>query len=401
MPRVYRYFSCRNQFPSALTLFEMGQLPRAHGFEVIGQAPSCVIRRAHGFSGQRALTVLAEGVERRAFPGAAFAVHHNQEIVLQGAVGRFTYDEGSEDVTLSTVYDLASVTKVVATTATAMLLHQRGNLDLKLPAVELLPEFRAADARRKQVTVEMLLAHSSGLPAYVKLFQQAQTRATLLELCFRVPLEVSPATRSEYSDIGFILLGELLQRLTHESLDTFCAREIFDPLNMKSTRFCPAAQLRGSIPPTRNDQDFRHRVIQGEVHDENASVMGGVAGHAGAFGNTADLVKFSASSLGQGPQLFLQETIDLFTHRRSSPAGTSRALGWDTPSAPSQSGKYFSPHSFGHLGYSGTSLWIDGERGIAIALLTNRTWPDNQSKLIKQIRPQFHDAVMEELLKIG
>jgi serine-type D-Ala-D-Ala carboxypeptidase len=392
---------CRNQFPFPFTLFEMGELPRAHGFEVIGQVPACVIRRVNGFSGQRALAVLARGVERRAFPGAAFAVHHNQETVLQGAVGRFTYEEGSEDVTLSTVYDLASVTKAVATTAIAMLLHQQGKLELKRPVVELLPEFRAADERRKQVTVEMLLAHSSGLPAYVKLFQQAKTRATLLELCFRVPLEVSPGTRAEYSDIGFILLGELLQRVAHESVDTFCAREIFGPLNMKSTRFCPAAELRGSIPPTCNDQDFRHRVIQGEVHDENASVMGGVAGHAGAFGSTLDLMKFSACMLGQGPQLFLPSTIELFTRRQPSPPGTSRALGWDTPSPPSQSGKHFSPNSYGHLGYTGTSLWIDRGRGIAIALLTNRTWPDNQSKLIKQIRPQFHDAVMEELLKIG
>ena len=244
----------------------------------------------------------------------------------------------------------------------------------------------------------MLLAHSSGLPAYIKLFQQAHSRATLLELCVRVPLEVSPGSRTEYSDIGFILLGELLQRVARESLDTLCGREIFGPLNMKSTGFCPSAQLRGSIPPTRNDEDFRHRVIQGEVHDENASVMDGVAGHAGAFGNTSDLMKFSACMLGQGPQWFLPETVGLFTTRQPSP-GTSRALGWDTPSVPSQSGKHFSPHSFGHLGYTGTSLWIDAKRSIEITLLTNRTWPENVSKLIKQIRPQFHDAVMEEILK--
>lgn len=401
MPPVLPTLLLLQPFPFSLTLFDMGDLPRAHGFEVIGQAPASVIRRANGFSGQRPLAVLAEGVERRAFPGAAFAVHHNQETILQGAVGRFTYDEGSEDVTLSTVYDLASLTKVVATTAVAMLLHQQGKLELDRPVIALLPEFRAADARREQVTVGMLLAHSSGLPAYVKLFQRTQVRETLLELCFKVPLEVNPGTRAEYSDIGFIILGELLQRVADESLDTFCSRKIFGPLNMKSTRFCPAAQLRDSIPPTCNDQDFRHRVIQGEVHDENASVMGGVAGHAGVFGDTADLMKFSACMLDLGPQLFAPETIELFISRQPSPAGTSRALGWDTPSAPSQSGKHFSRHSFGHLGYTGTSLWIDRERGIAIALLTNRTWPDNQSKLIKQIRPQFHDAVMEEVLKIS
>ena len=379
----------------------MSDPPPTHGFEVVGQVPASVIRRASGFSGQRALAVLAQAVELRAFPGAAFAVLRDHEVVLQGAVGRFTYDEGSEDVTLSTGFDLASVTKVVATTAMAKLLYQRGQFDLKQPIIAFLPEFRAVDSRRNEVSAEMLLAHSSGLPAYVRLFERATTRDSLLELAFKVPLEVTPGTRAEYSDIGFMLLGELLQRIAGEAVDSFCAREVFMPLKMRSTQFCPPAQIRTSIPPTLDDREFRHRVIQGEVHDENASVMAGVAGHAGTFGNTADLMKFSACMLGHAPQLFSPETTALFTRRQQSPSGTSRALGWDTPSAPSQSGSHFSPRSFGHLGYTGTSLWIDGERGVAIALLTNRTWPDNQSKLIKRVRPQFHDAVMEEFLEIS
>ena len=379
----------------------MSDFPSAHGFEVVGQSPGCAIRRARGYSGQQALAVLAEGIKQRAFPGAAFAGLRNDELVLQGAVGRFTYDEASENVTLSTIFDLASVTKVAATTAMAMLLYERGNLDLRQPIVELLPEFRGQDPRRKEVTIEMVLAHSSGLPAYERLFEHAADRRTLFELAFQVPLQAEPGTRAEYSDIGFILLGELLQRIANEPLDSFCAREIFAPLNMKSTCFLPPKQLRSSIPPTIDDRSFRHRVIQGEVYDENASVMGGVSAHAGAFGNTADLVKFSACMLGYGPQLFRKQTISLFTLRQSSPANTSRALGWDTPSAPSQSGKYFSPLSYGHLGYTGTSLWIDGQHHIAVALLTNRTWPDNQSKLIKQFRPAFHDAVMQEVLAIS
>jgi len=386
---------------ASLKLLSMSDPPPTHGFEVVGQVPASVIRRASGFSGQRAMAVLAQAVERRAFPGAAFAALRDHEIVLQGAVGRFTYDQGSEDVTLSTVFDLASLTKVVATTAMAMSLYKRGQLDLQQPIIAFLPEFRAVDSRRNQVSAEMLLAHSSGLPAYVKLFERARTRESLLDLAFKVSLEIAPGTRAEYSDIGFILLGELLQRITGEPLDAFCAREVFMPLKMRSTRFCPPAQFRTSIPPTRDDREFRHRVIQGEVHDENASVMGGIAGHAGAFGNTVDLMKFSACMLGHVPQLFSPETTAFFTRRQQSPSGTSRALGWDTPSVPSQSGSRFSPRSFGHLGYTGTSLWIDAECGVAIALLTNRTWPDNQSKLIKQVRPQFHDAVMEEVLKIS
>src|SRR6185312_14204001 len=157
-----------------------------------------------------------------------------------------------------------------------------------------------------------------------------------------------PGTHAEYSDIGFILLGELLNRIAGSSPDRFCATQIFAPLRMSSARFCPSAELRGSIPPTLDDKTFRHRIIQGEVHDENASLMGGVAGHAGLFSATDDLMKFAACMLGHGPQLFRPETIELFTRRRSTPPGTSRALGWDTPSAPSQSGKYFSLRSFGH-----------------------------------------------------
>ena len=360
-----------------------------------------VIRRAQGYSGDRALAVLKHAIEQRAFPGAAFAVLRRGDIVLQGAVGRFTYDETSEDVTLSTIYDIASVTKVVATTSMAMLLYERGKLDLNQAIIEILPEFEGEDARRKQVTVETLLAHSSGLPAYVKLFLEAKDRPSLLRLAFQVPLETDPGKRAEYSDIGFILLGELLQRIAGESLDTFCSREIFTHLRMRSTFYVPSNDLRSTIPPTVEDRDFRHRVIQGEVHDENASVMGGVSGHAGLFSNTADLMKFAGATLAEEPKVFSPETISLFTHRRPAPPGTSRALGWDTPSVPSQSGKHFSKYSFGHLGYTGTSLWIDGERKIAIALLTNRTWPHRQSQLIKQTRPAFHDAVMEELLGIS
>ena len=384
---------------ASLTLSGVTDLPQAHGFEVIGHAAPSVVRRAYGYSGQRALAILSRGCEQKAFPGAAFAVAHNSSTVLQGAVGRFTYDENSDDVTLSTIFDIASVTKVVATTAMTMLLYERGRLGLQQPVIEILPEFELEDSRRKLVTIEMLLAHSSGLPAYLKLFQQARDRESLLKAALQVPLEQDPGTHAEYSDIGFILLGELLERIAGETLDPFCSREIFVPLEMQSTFFCPTAELRRTIPPTRNHQDFRHRVIQGEVYDENASVMGGVSGHAGLFSKTADLMQFSATVLGLGTQLFRPQTIELFTQRQATPPGTSRALGWDTPSSPSQSGKHFSPNSFGHLGYTGTSLWIDAQRKIAIALLTNRTWPNNQSQLIKQIRPAFHDAVMEEVLK--
>ena len=165
---------------------------------------------------------------------------------------------------------------------------------------------------------------------------------------------------------------------------------------MTHTAFNPPSEIRAQIPPTQDDRAFRHRIIQGEVQDENASVLGGVAGHAGVFSTAADLAQFGHAMISPG-ELIRHETIALFTRRESAPAGTSRTLGWDTPSAPSQSGKYFGPRSFGHLGYTGTSLWIDPDRQLSITLLTNRTWPDCSNHAIKQVRPRFHDAVIEAL----
>ncbi len=286
-----------------------------------------------------------------------------------------------------------------------MLLYERGLLDLEAPIAAIVPEFIAAspetkqDSRRRDVTLHMLLAHSSGLPAYEKLFLKARTRDELLHAAFTTPLTADPGSRAEYSDIGFIVLGAALERLSGESLDRFCPREIFGPLGMSSTAFNPPPEMRAHIPPTVNDRTFRHRIIQGEVHDENASVLGGVAGHAGVFSTAEDVARFAHAMLNGGHPILRRETVSLFTRREGAPQGTSRALGWDTPSHPSQSGKYFSVGSFGHLGYTGTSLWVDPERQLSVTLLTNRTWPDCSSQAIKTVRPKFHDGVIETLEK--
>jgi len=318
------------------------------------------------------------------------------------AFGDFTYEADSLPVTSATLFDLASLTKVVATTTMAMILYERGLLELEATVIGVVPEFMAdtceePDPRRRDVTFRMLLAHSSGLPAYEKLFLKAQSRDDLLRAAFTTSLSIDPGTRAEYSDIGFILLGAALERIAGESLDLFCQREIFGPLAMIHTTFNPPADARGQIPPTADDRTFRERIIQGEVQDENASVLGGVAGHAGLFSTAEDLARFAHDMLNGGQPIFRPETVALFTRRESAPPGTSRALGWDTPSPPSQSGKHFGPRSFGHLGYTGTSLWIDPDRQLSIALLTNRTWPDCANQSIKQVRPEFHDAVVEAL----
>ena len=348
-----------------------------------------------------AFAVLEEAIAERAFPAASVAIAVRRRLIAVKAFGRFTYESSARLVSPATLFDLASLTKVVATTPMAMLLYQRGLLDLDAPVAAVVPEFvcdAEKDLRRREVTFRMLLAHSSGLPAYEKLFLKSRTRDELLHEVFVTPLTADPGTRAEYSDIGFILLGVALERIADESLDRFSQREIFAPLGMTHTAFNPPSEIRPQIPPTAEDQDFRYRIIQGEVQDENASVLGGVAGHAGVFSTAADLAQFAHALINPGAHI-RHETIALFTRRESAPAGTSRTLGWDTPSFPSQSGRYFGPASFGHLGYTGTSLWIDPDRELSISLLTNRTWPDCSNHAIKQVRPRFHDAAILALEK--
>ncbi len=347
---------------------------------------------------QRAFDILQSGIEQRAFPGASVAIAHRGRLVALHGLGHFTYDDKSSAVKALTIYDLASLTKVVATTTACMVLHERGVFHLEQRIVEVLPEFAMAVDRRRDVTFQMLLAPSSGLPAYARLFEAAREKDELVREAAGVPLVADPGSRAEYSDIGFILMGVALERLTQEPLDAFCKREIFDRLEMWQTFFNPPRKpWRIYIPPTSHGQDFRNRIIKGEVQDENAWVMGGVAGHAGVFAPAQDVSLFTHCLLSGGAPLVRPETVELFTRRQPEPAGTSRALGWDTPSQPSQSGRYFSGTSYGHLGYTGTSLWIDPERQLSVTLLTNRTWPDCQSQRIKEIRPAFHDAVIEAL----
>jgi serine-type D-Ala-D-Ala carboxypeptidase len=417
----------------------------------------------------RAFSILQQAITQQAFPAASAAVTYRGQLVALKAIGHFTYESpsenaagapslssrpfqrqggdfdlpsattdegapsfasfakgGSDAVTPSTLFDVASLTKVVATTPMAMLLYERGLLDLEAPVSAIVPEFvhgPEKDLRRQEVTVRMLLAHCSGLPAYEKLFLKARTRVELLQAAFTTPLATDPATRAVYSDIGFIILGTALERLADEFLDRFCQREIFAPLSMTTTTFNPPQNLRGQIPPTADEQEepcgsdtpvrqlpaasplqggsqrstFRQKIIQGEVQDENASILGGIAPHAGLFSTAEDVAKFAHAMLNRGHPILRPETITLFTRREAAPAGTTRTLGWDTPSTPSQSGKYFSPDSYGHLGYTGTSLWIDPTRQLSITLLTNRTWPDCSNLEIKQVRPKFHDAIIEAL----
>jgi CubicO group peptidase (beta-lactamase class C family) len=356
-----------------------------------------------GFAAARA--VLENAVAERAFPGAAYGVLHRGALVALDAVGRFTYEPSAAAVAADTVFDLASVSKVLATTAAAMLLVDRGVLDLDTRLGDILPGFvigMEPGSGKERVTLCMLLAHSSGLPAYETLFRTHTTPDALLRATLQLPLEAKPGTRTEYSDFGYILLGKAIEILASQPLDVFCAREIFGPLGLTGLRFRPLEESRPSIPPTEDDQAFRGRVIQGEVQDENCFVLGGVAGHAGLFANVEDVLGFAQCILAKGRAqdgraVFQASTVEHFATRQSTPDGKFRALGWDVPTEGSSSGRYFGPRSIGHLGYSGCSVWIDPDRELAVALLTNRTWPDRSNDAIRRVRPVFHDAVVEAL----
>lgn len=339
--------------------------------------------------------ILHEAIAEHAFPGAALVVSRRGQVVLETYAGAHTYDDDSVAVDAETTYDLASLTKVLVTTPLCMRLYEAGKLRLDEPIGSVLPEFTGDEGRPDRVTFRHLLAHSSGLPAHRKYYEHAHHPEQVLQQVFSTALEADPGTRAEYSDIGFILLGVAVERLTCAKLDQLAQRELFVPLGI-SCSYGPLTHVH-HVPPTLEAVDFRSRRIYGQVNDENAWVMGGVAGHAGLFGTARDVDTFAQMMLRAGAPLFKSETVKLFTTLETELPGTSRTLGWDTPSQPSQSGKYLSPHSYGHLGYTGTSLWIDPERELAITLLTNRTYPDNTSQKIKQYRPRIHDAVIESL----
>src|SRR6266849_6568503 len=348
-----------------------------------------------------AFDVLERGVVERAFPGGVLAVGHRGELTVH-AFGRLTYDAGAPSVRPETIYDAASLTKPVVTTTLVAMLVATGQLQLDAPVGICLPEWAAGPNPewRRRVTLRHLLTHTSGLPAHVDFFKTAKNKRETLARVIAESLTYEPGTRSEYSDLGFMLLGEIVERLTGHPLDRLARERIFTPLGMKDSLFNPPKTLRARIAPTENDTSFRKRLLQGEVHDENAWAMGGVAGQAGLFSTAADLAAFCQMLLNGGlyahQRLLRRATIDTVTAGQSL-AGGIRALGWNVPTEGSSSGRYFSSRSYGHTGYTGTSIWIDPEKELFVVLLTNRVHPTRENDKIRQVRPALHDAVVTAL----
>jgi CubicO group peptidase (beta-lactamase class C family) len=292
------------------------------------------------------------------------------------------------------MWDLASLTKVVGLTSALIQLVAHGKIALDAPVQRYLPEWRGAGKER--VTVRQLLTHASGLPAWRPLHKEAASPEAALALAFATELDTVPGARYVYSDLGLILLAKVVERTSGEPLDQYLARHVFGPLGMRDTRYRPDASQRARIAPTEYDP-WRQRKLRGEVHDENAFALGGVAGHAGLFSTGDDLARFARAYLGggalDGVRVFDAALVRQFTTRQDS-ALSHRALGWETPTGQNSAGHLMAPTAFGHTGFTGTSLWIDPAHDVFVILLTNRVNPTRQNPKIGAVRVALADAVL-------
>lgn len=350
---------------------------------------------------QPAFAILDRATSDKAFPGGVLAVGlHNQLVVHP--FGHLSYAAESPTVKSDTIYDVASLTKPIVTTTAIMLLVAENQIDLDAPISRYLPESRsgANPDWLHTITVRQLLLHNSGLPAHRDFFKNAETPIELRKLLYSEPLASAPGTKIEYSDLGFIILGDIVERLTGMSLDRYARENIFDPLGMDDSYFNPPRSLRVRIAPAQNDTAYRKRQLHGEVDDSNAFALGGIAGHAGLFGTAGDIAKFAQMMLNGGiyaqNRILPRAIIAQFTERIAV-GDSARALGWDVPTGDSSSGHYFSPQTYGHNGFTGTSIWIDPQKGLFVILLTNRVNPSAANDKIRSVRPALHDAILQSL----
>ena len=333
-----------------------------------------------------------------AFPGATVAIGRHGRMALVAAVGHYSTTD-RRPVTTATLYDLASLTKVVGWTTACMQLVDQGRLDLDAPVSRYVPEFRGP--QKDQVKIRNLLTHTAGFPPDLPLWQDTKTREQAFALADTAPLANPPGQTYVYSDVSAIIGEQVIERITGERLDQYLAAHVFGPLGMVATRYLPPASWKPMIAPTEIDTIMRHRLIWGTVHDESADRLGGVSGNAGLFSNALDLSRFAAMLLAGGAwdslTLIHAETIAEFTRRQDLPPGSSRALGWDTPSQPSSGGTKMTDRAFGHTGFTGTSIWIDPGRDLFVILLTNRVNPTRANLRIAKVRPRVADLVAQAL----
>lgn len=384
--------ACRRTPPAAPVLVPM-------------PAPATLVRATpaevglHPALGQRLDSIARAAIDGGTAPGLSIAVLRHGRLVHLRGYGTTDWAPGSPAVDSSTIYDMASLTKVVVTTTAAMMLEEEGRLVLDSTVASYLPELAAVDSAKRAITVRMLLTHSGGLEAFAPLHREFRGREQYLQQIAARPLRGVPGDTMIYSDWDFILLQLVIERITGEPLDLFVAHRLFTPLLMGDSGFRPSTALHGRIAPTERDS-ARGYLIWGEVHDPNAWALGGVAGHAGLFSSARDLVIFAQFLLNGGSyggaDLLQPSTVARWTAPQRR--GSSRALGWDTPSPPSSAGRHFSARSYGHTGFTGTSMWTDPERGLVVIILANRVNSRGLSTTHGAVRRTVADAVQQAVL---
>jgi CubicO group peptidase (beta-lactamase class C family) len=350
---------------------------------------------------RRITAFLDSAIADTAAPGAVLGVSLRGEHRYYG-VGRLGLANPARPDS-ATVYDLASLSKVVGLTTAIMIAVDEHRIDLDAPIQRYVPAFQGANKER--VTVRHLLTHSSGMPAWRALYKEATDRASAMALADTTPLDTLPGTRMVYSDLGAIVLTQAVEHIYGMRIDTLLYRRLFAPLGMTSTRYLPPADWQDHIAPTEDDP-WRGRILLGEVHDENASRLDGVSGHAGIFSDARDLLVFADWLLSavHAPGAVLPpaappppQSVVRFIRRQNIPRGSSRAIGWDTPSGVSSAGTLMASTSFGHTGFTGTSIWMDPTRGLAIVLLSNRVHPTRNNQKWGPVRRGTADRVVQAL----
>ncbi len=340
-----------------------------------------------------------EGIKRGLYPGAVLVIGRRDSLLYARGYGHLTWDPRSPVPSPdSTLWDLASVTKIVSTMSSAMRLVDQGKLDLDAPVTTYLPRFTGG--LKNRVTVRMLLDHTSGLKSYVPFYQQAGTKTKVVNLLYAQPLVRTPGDTAIYSDLNALLLGLVVEKVAGMSIDRFAEREVFTPLQMHETMFKPPRKLRDRIAPSGM---WHGHPVAGEVNDQNAVAFGGVAGHAGVFGTGSDLARYArvwlASGMGPEGRWVKFETMARFLSRGTNTG--SRLLGWDTrerlPGEFSVFGDLTSDATYGHTGFTGTLLWIDPPRDLFLVFLTNRSFDpkiDQSIKGLKAVRAAVSDAAV-------
>jgi len=343
--------------------------------------------------------VLQAGSADSAYPGAYAIVGTSRGILVRDSAGRIDWASDAPIPNAHTLWDLASVTKVVGVTSALSQLVAAGRVQLDDPVRKYLPEF--VGANKDMVTVRHLITHTGGLPSWRPLHKEAFSPDSAVALVMITALDTLPGVRMVYSDLGLIVLGKLVERVTGTTLDRYLAENVFRPAGMFETMYRPPESLRPRIAPTEIDP-WRQRHLRGEVHDENAFALGGVAGHAGLFSTAEDLARFARMYLNHGTidgtRVLDSATVDRFTTWQDS-ARHNRAIGWMKPAPPGWfGGSQMSSHAYGHTGFTGTSLYIDPDRDIFILLLTNRVNPTRMNTRIGRVRSGLADAVMSVVL---